>query len=63
MNNKPIKNNGHTPSPNFEFHVYEVEEESEEDCDILEEITRLLEDEEKTIQPYKEPVELINFGS
>lgn len=62
MNNKPIENNDPAFSPNFEFPVYGVEEESEEDDDISEEITRLLEHEEKTIQPYKEHVELINLG-
>ena len=36
----------------------------EEDYDeILEEVSRLLEQEENTIQPYKEPLEVINLGS
>lgn len=63
MSNKPIENNDPGPSPSFEFPVYEAKEESEEDGDIPKKITRLLEHQEKTIQPYKEPVELINLGS
>lgn len=61
INSKPIQNNDPTPSPNFEFPVYEAGEESEEDNDIPEQITRLLEHEEKTIQPHKETVKLINL--
>ena len=57
-----IKTNDLVPSCNFEFPVYEAEEE-EEDEDIPDEISRLLENEEKTIQPFKEPMELINLGS
>lgn len=49
------------PSPNFEFSVFEVEEESVKE--IPDEISRLLEWEEETIQSYKEPVEVINLGS
>lgn len=63
MNNKPIENNDHAPSPNFEFPIYEAKEQSEEDGDIPKEVTRLLEREEKTIHPYKESVKLINLGS
>lgn len=61
MNNKPIENNDPAPSPNFEFPIYEMKEDSEEDNGIPEEITWLLEHEEKTIQPYKKLVELINL--
>ena len=59
--NKPVENNDSAPSPNFEFLVYEAEEE--ELIEIPEEVTRLLEHEERTIQPYKEPLEVINLGS
>lgn len=62
INNKPIENNDNVPSPNFEFPVYEAKEESGEYDDILEEITWLLEHEEKTIHPYKKLVEPINLG-
>ena len=49
------------PSPNFEFPVFEAEEE--ENKEIPDEISRLLQQEEKAIQPYKESVEVINLGS
>lgn len=39
------------PSHNFDFPVFEVEEESDEE--IPDEIFRLLEQEEKVIHPYK----------
>ena len=47
---KPIENNDPMPSPNFEFPTFEMEVEDVED--ILDDISRLLEHEEKTIQPY-----------
>ena len=59
--NKPVENNDSAPSPNFEFPVFVTEEE--ELIEIPEEVTRLLEHEERTIQPYKEPLEVINLGS
>src|SRR3954466_183687 len=49
------------PSPNFEFPVFEAEEEEEEE--IPDEISRLLKHEERTILPHKEPLEQINLGS
>ena len=45
----------------FEFPVYEAEDG--EDDDIPYEITRLLEQEEKTIQPHQEEIELVNLGT
>ncbi|XP_058751633.1 uncharacterized protein LOC131624731 [Vicia villosa] len=58
---KPAENNDPRPSPNFEYPVYEAGEESSEE--ILEEITHLLEHEEKIIEPHKEPLEVINLGT
>ena len=57
---KPIKYNDPTPSPNFEFPVFEDEEESDEE--ISDELSRLLEHEKKTIQPFEEQIELVNLG-
>ena len=59
--NEPVENNDPMPSPNFEFPVFVAEEE--ELIEIPEEVTRLLEHEERTIQPYKELLEVINLGS
>ena len=49
------------PSPNFEFPVFEAEEE--EDEEIPNEISQLLRREEQSIQPYKEPLETVNLRS
>ena len=59
--NKPIECNDSAPSPDFEFPVYEAYEEEFEE--IPNEISRLLEQEDKTLEPYKEPMELINLGT
>src|SRR4051812_40550767 len=59
--NKPIECNNPMPFPNFEFPVFEAEEEEEEE--ILDEISRLLKHEERAILPHKEPLEKINLGS
>lgn len=59
--NKPIKRNDPAPSPDFEFPVYEAKEE--EFKEIPDEISKLLEQEDKTLEPYKEPMELINVGT
>ncbi|KAI5427282.1 hypothetical protein KIW84_032627 [Lathyrus oleraceus] len=58
---KPIEHNDPTPSPNFEFPVFEVEEDDVEK--IPDEITRLLEHEEKIIQPHLKNLEIVNLGS
>ena len=58
---KPIEHNDPTPSPNFEFPVFEVEEDDVEG--IPDKITRLLEHEEKIIQPHLENLETVNLGS
>ena len=61
MTLKPIEHNDPTPSPNFEFPVFEAEEDDVEE--IPDEITRLLEHEEKIIQPHLEDLETVNLGS
>src|SRR3954453_15712498 len=58
---KPIECNNPMPSPNFEFPVFEAEEEEEEE--IPDEISRLLKHKERAILPHKEPLEKINLGS
>ncbi|XP_058772888.1 uncharacterized protein LOC131646985, partial [Vicia villosa] len=57
----PIECNNPMPSPNFEFPVFEAEEEEEEE--IPDEISRLLKHDERAILPHKEPLEKINLGS
>ncbi|KAI5398880.1 hypothetical protein KIW84_064315 [Lathyrus oleraceus] len=58
---KPIEPNLPTPSPNFEFPVFEAEEDDVEE--IPDDITRLLEHGEKIIQPHLENLETVNLGS
>ncbi|KAI5436101.1 hypothetical protein KIW84_022517 [Lathyrus oleraceus] len=58
---KPIEHNDPTPSPNFDFLVFEVEEYDVEE--IPDEITRLLKHEEKIIQPHLENLETVNLRS
>ncbi|KAI5421130.1 hypothetical protein KIW84_044827 [Lathyrus oleraceus] len=58
---KPIEHNDPTPSPNFEFPVFEAEEDDVEE--IPDEITCLLEHEEKIIQPHLENLETVNLMS
>lgn len=49
-----IESNDHMPPPNFDFPVFEAEEES--DKEIPYEISRLLRQEEKAIHPHKETI-------
>lgn len=46
----------------FDSPIYQAEEEGDEDCDLPEELARLLRQEEKAIQP-QESVEVINLGT
>ncbi|KAI5384895.1 hypothetical protein KIW84_071759 [Lathyrus oleraceus] len=57
----PIEYNDPSPSPNFEFPVFEAEEESDEE--VSDELSRLLEHEGKAIQLFEEQIELVNLGS
>jgi len=59
--NKPVERSDPTVPPTFELPVFEAEDESEDD--IPDEITRLLEQEEKAIQPHQEEIELVNLGT
>ena len=59
--NKPVEHSDPIVPPTFEFPVFEAEDESEDD--IPDEITRLLEQEEKAIQPHQEEIELVNLGT
>ncbi|XP_058741661.1 uncharacterized protein LOC131614049 [Vicia villosa] len=40
-----------------------TEDEGEENCEVPGELARLLQQEEKTIQPHEEPVEVLNLGT
>src|ERR1044072_708545 len=58
---KSIERKNSTLSLDFEFPVFDADEEDEEE--IPDEISRLLKHEERVIQPHKEPLETINLGS
>ncbi|MCI37436.1 hypothetical protein A2U01_0058660, partial [Trifolium medium] len=45
------------------FPINQAEEGDENDCELPEGICRLLEQEEKEIQPHQEPIEVINLGT
>ncbi|KAI5397746.1 hypothetical protein KIW84_063532 [Lathyrus oleraceus] len=57
----PIEYNDPSPSPNFEFRVFEAEEES--DKEVSDELSRLLQHEGKAIHPFEKQIELVNLGS
>src|SRR3954467_1120276 len=59
----PVDNESAITSHDFENPIYQTEEESEEDYEVPRELARLLEQEEKTIQPHEEPIEIINLGN
>ena len=47
----------------FENSIYQVEEEVEKDWELPEELSRLMRQEEKYIQPHQEITELINLST
>ena len=57
----PTKINDPSPPYNFEHPVYEAEESGDEE--VPEEISRLLKQEDRVIQPFQEPLEVVNLGS
>ena len=43
--------------------IYQAEDEGEEDCEVPGELARLLQQEERTIQPHEEPMDIVNLGT
>ena len=43
--------------------IYQAKDKGEEDCEVPGELTRLLQQEERTIHPHEEPVDTINLGT
>ena len=58
-----IDNNSATASYDFKNPINQAENEGEDDCEVPGELARLLQQEERAIQPYEEPVELVNWGT
>lgn len=48
---------------NLKFPINQEEEDDEDNCELLEELVILLKQEDKMIQPPKEPVDMINLGT
>src|ERR1051325_5606809 len=46
----------------FDNPIYQDEDEGEEDCEVPGELARLLQQEERVIQPHEESVEIVNLG-
>lgn len=56
-------NNAATALYDFESPINHVDDEGGEDCELPEELARLLKQESKIIQPHQEAVDIINLGS
>ena len=59
----PINNNSATANYDFKNPINQAEDEGEDDCEVPGELDRLLLQEERAIQPHKEPVESVNLGT
>ncbi|KAI5399045.1 hypothetical protein KIW84_064422 [Lathyrus oleraceus] len=59
----PIDNGSAMARFDFENPIFQAEEEDDEDCELPEELARLLKQEERVIQPHQEFVEVINLGT
>ncbi|WJX29971.1 hypothetical protein P8452_18558 [Trifolium repens] len=60
---KPIETNTAIIPIDFELPINQAEEGDEDDYELREGLARLLEQEQKEIQPYQEPIEVINLGT
>ncbi|XP_050898173.1 uncharacterized protein LOC127105048 [Lathyrus oleraceus] len=58
-----VESNDSTFTLNFDSPIYQAEEEGEEDCDVPDELARLVEYEYTDLQPHQEQVETINLGT
>ena len=58
-----IDNNSAISIYDFENPIYQAEDKGEEHCEIPGQLSRLLIQEEKVIQPHEEPIEVINLGT
>src|ERR1051325_6324517 len=59
----PFDNNSAITLYDFDNPINQAEEEGEKDCEFLKEIARMLEQEEKVIQPHQEEIEKVNLGN
>lgn len=61
--NEPVELNNTTSPYNFELPINQDKEKCEDNCDLPEELARLLEHEPKVIQPHQEPMKVINLDT
>ena len=59
----PVDNDYAIATYDFENTIYQVEDKGEKDCEVSGELFRLLEKEERAIQPHEDPVEVVNLGT
>ena len=59
----PIDNSYAIASYDFKNPINQDEDEGEDDCEVPGELSRLLQYEERAIQPHEEPVETMNLGT
>ena len=59
----PVGNDSATVHYDFENPIYRAEDGSEEDCEVPEELARLLLQEERTIQPHEESIETVDLST
>ena len=59
----PFDNDSAIALYDFDNLINQAEEEGEEDCELPKEIARMLEQEEKVIQPPQQEIEKVNLGN
>ena len=59
----PIDNGSAIGNYNFENPIFQVKDKGDEDCEVPGELAKLLQREERAIQPHEEPVEIVNLGT
>ena len=59
----PIDNGSAMARFDFENPIFQAEEEGDEDCELPEELSKLLKQEKRVIQPHQESIEVINLGT
>ena len=59
----PFDNDFAITSYDFDNPINQAEEEGEEDCELPEELARMLRQEEKVIRPHQEEIKKVNLGN
>src|ERR1043165_6884696 len=58
-----VDNNYAIAKYDFDNPIFQAEDEGEEDCEVPGELVRLLQQEDRVIQPHKESIEVVNLGT